>query len=278
MKESRYAKIIKLKRKFLNRRILPEFLSSKIDNFFGYTPTGIFSYPKGPGCKKEGKSIFLHIPKTAGVLIKYKLKSLPDYKNLFIGHLSESSFFERDVNYNGCFFYTIIRNPWDRLVSGFFHLSQKGPRAKYSGEVREKFLKPFNGNFDLFVQELSCNKELQEIVHFRSQVYWLKGKNKKEIDFIVRFENLKEDLKKLSELINIQFQAERIRASSQHRYYTEYYTERTKKIVRELYREDIETFGYDFEQGPANIVGNRLVDLSDIDGINLDSAFDKNEG
>lgn len=71
----------------------------------------------------ESKSIFVHIPKCAGVSIN---KSL--YGNLAGGHTTFDEYiiiFEPKCIEN-YFKFTFVRNPWDRVVSAYFFLQKGG--------------------------------------------------------------------------------------------------------------------------------------------------------
>ena len=79
--------------------------------------------------EKINKLIYIHIPKTGGWSICNVLDDV-GYKNWF----NHSSAIEiRDkiglVNFNNSIKFTVIRNPWDKIKSGYFFFKK---RFKYT--------------------------------------------------------------------------------------------------------------------------------------------------
>ncbi|NIU87939.1 MAG: sulfotransferase family 2 domain-containing protein, partial [Nitrosopumilaceae archaeon] len=60
-----------------------------------------------------------------------------------------------------------------------------------------------------------------------------------------RFENLNEDFDHVSRQIGIETKLPHVNKSS-HSYYKSYYNTKTRDMIAEGFREDIELFGYDF--------------------------------
>ena len=66
------------------------------------------------------------------------------------------------------------------------------------------------------------------------------------MDFIGKFENLQEDFNKVCDKIGVKRERLPHRKKSIRKPYRDYYNSNTKKIVENLYGEDIEHFGYRF--------------------------------
>jgi len=144
------------------------------------------------------------------------------------------------------FAFTFVRNPWDRLVSAFFFLNKGGSMPKDKDDY-EKYVKKYNGNFVLFVQEAFKTDEIFNQPHIRPQHLWITDNNGKLVtDFIGKFENLQIDfdyvLKK-----NWRFKKKLgFQKRGKHPHYKELYTPETSDIVAEVFKKDIELFKYEF--------------------------------
>jgi len=66
------------------------------------------------------------------------------------------------------------------------------------------------------------------------------------VDFVGRFENLQGDCQRVCDIIGIECTLPHFNKTKRSRNYREYYSSRTKRIVRETYGRDIEAFGYEF--------------------------------
>lgn len=83
--------------------------------------------------------------------------------------------------------------------------------------------------------------------HFNNQTDWiLDSNNKKIVNFIGRYENLQQDFNTICDRILIPKKNLNILNKTNHLYYKDYYTEKTKKIVESMYLKDINYFKYKF--------------------------------
>ena len=133
-------------------------------------------------------SIFVHIPKSAGVSIN---KSL--YGSLGGGHLRISDYqilLKRKI-FKECYKFTFVRNPWDRVLSAYFFLFSGG-FGDVDINVHKIILKYFD--FNTFIKEGLLKDQLWKTKHFLPQIDYLKDNNNEiNIDFIGRFENIDQD-------------------------------------------------------------------------------------
>ena len=81
--------------------------------------------------------------------------------------------------------------------------------------------------------------------HFRPQIEFIKVRSNEPLDFIGRFERLGEDFDTLASNVP-PINPLGHENPSPHDSYRSYYDDRTRKIVAELYRGDIEAFNYAF--------------------------------
>jgi hypothetical protein len=170
---------------------------------------------------------FFLIPKTgiSTILATLRAVSEPDIDELTVIY--------NHLNHLNKFKFCFIRNPWDRLVSC------------YSNKVLRKKLYPecWHKDFEYFVNYLTKQHLATSEGHIRLQSSSFPTNG---VDYIGRFENFKQDF---DFIINekLKLNKELIKKNpSKHRNYTSYYNDRTRKIVEELYKSDIEVGNYKF--------------------------------
>jgi len=199
---------------------------------------------------KKHKAIFVHIPKSAGTSVRESLFGGGGAHRTIAGFqavLSPELFAE-------CFKFTFVRNPWDRLVSAFFYLKNKNMMSnqRWAKENLSKF-----EDFNTFVTQWLTRENLWSYVFFRPQYHFISFEDKQPaVDFIGFYENLAADFNVIRDRIKSSAQLEEKNRNSQRgRDYREYYTDETRNLVAALYAEDIELFGYAFDNSslPAQI-------------------------
>jgi hypothetical protein len=199
---------------------------------------------------KKHKAIFVHIPKSAGTSIRESLFGGGGAHRTIAGFqavLSPKLFAE-------CFKFTFVRNPWDRLVSAFFYLKNQHMMSNqcWAKENLSQFQ-----DFNTFVTQWLNRENLWSFVFFRPQYHFICFEGKQPaVDFIGFYENLAPDFAVIRDRIKSSAQlGEKNRNSQRERDYREYYTDETRNLVADLYAEDIEMFGYNFDNSslPAQI-------------------------
>jgi len=235
--------------------------------------------------------IFFWLPKVAGTSIYGMLEPLgcPKLKHSHLynnfnnegfvtfGHISVPYLLKKGViskeYFNKSYKFCFVRNPWDRLVSYYFHLGfeKKMTFEEFCVTVHEgiKLQKTMVGSlFNLLYRIPWVGKALSkvhkvgpfylpipQIGPYNSlglspaspQIDWIKGDNGKIIvDFIGKFENLEDDLLKVSRILGASINDLPHLNSTSHQSYKTYYTEKTKRIVEQTYAEEIDLFEYTF--------------------------------
>lgn len=206
----------------------------------------------------QTQSIFIHIPKTAGRSICSSL-----YGNLAGGHatLAEYQFIFNSTDYNKYFKFTFVRNPWDRVFSAYNFLRKGGVTEQDKAWVSN--ISHYK-NFDTFVREGLHTPLMREKLHFLPQYKFLTipRQNTSMIDFIGYYENLKDDFEIIKNKLHLKTSAtlKHINRTSTDKKlnYQDFYTSLTRDIIREVYQEDIELFGYNFDNSSIpQIISNR---------------------
>lgn len=136
------------------------------------------------------------------------------------------------------FKFAFVRNPWDRILSCYFQkvVTKKNP------EFRECFDKDF-GYFINYIDKLDLTVANS---HIKPQTLLIPVE---ECDFIGRVDHFNEGLKYVCEQIGIDFDLNEVghMNKTEHEHYSAYYKPWMVKIIAKKYKDDIETFGFEFE-------------------------------
>lgn len=189
--------------------------------------------------------IFVHIPKTGGVSISRSL-----FGCLSGGHASISHYqmvFDRGT-FERYFKFAFVRNPWDRLYSVYRFLS-RGGMTPQDAEWAARNLLPY-GSFDRFVMAWLTEDSIRSYPHFIPQMEFLclPGSATPLVDFIGRFEHLERDFRMVCDQIGVtaSLAHENRTGGTAMAAYRDAYSHASRRKVAELYRDDIEGFGYAF--------------------------------
>lgn len=205
---------------------------------------------------RKTRSIYVWIPKTAGTSIVNALEKrgvfrrdgqatlwgrIPkeDRKNHRAAnwqHIAARSIAEilGETEWNDCFTFTFVRNPYDRLVS-FYEYSRAA--RKDPGSIQ--YGRPDPGTFEEWFEENRPWTQLQYLTDEDGRLM---------VDFVGRFEHLKRDILEISRRMKmrpLRLPWRKMR-SSRRADYPSYYTAGLKKRVEDVYGEEIERFGYRF--------------------------------
>ena len=189
-------------------------------------------------------------PAADDIGIKPYFNQVRDEQRLYGGelqHLTASGIRARlpdEATFRDYFKFTIVRNPWDRLVSTCAWSGQKW----VNGEGLEPAL--FN---ELVVQlhqafraSQRASSPLGVAPHLSPQFQWVFDEGQRPlVDFVARYENLEQDWRHICARLSIEV-ALPVRMRSHHRPYREYYCDETRAMVGEVYARDAELFGYGF--------------------------------
>jgi hypothetical protein len=151
------------------------------------------------------------------------------------------------AEFRSYFKFTIVRNPYDRLLSAFLFL-QKGGVNEKDKLWAEKNLSQY-ASFDAFVREGLHKRNIRRALHFRPQSKFIcVRKDRPGLDFFGYFENLRADFAFISRRLGIKATlVETNRNISREKDYRQYYTDVSRKIAADFYADDLRILGYDFD-------------------------------
>lgn len=199
-------------------------------------------------CRNRWK--FIHIVKTGGSSLREAIEptSLTNptrqSRRRWPGHETFKRSYER-----GVFTWSVVRNPYDRFVSSYFFNIQYDDMLYDNGEEICEGIAWIRENcpdFDTFAKTIG---EWHPLLHDRNKICWKCQKDclvfkDKQVDYIVRFENLAEEWKTIKRLFGcVKEELGHVRKTNR-KPWEEYYTPETLKIVSDHYQKDFKFLGY----------------------------------
>ena len=196
------------------------------------------------------KFIFTHISRTGGASIELVFNTIGIKKphlNPLYSEQSKKIKFEASQHWKSTeerivigdelwkkyFKFTIVRNPWDRMVSQYFgHVIKDVPGLS----IEDYFLK-------LFVKE--------EYIDFKRITQpcmeWITDdEGNMLVDYIGRFEKLQKDFNTICDKIGVNPIVLPQSGKSTRSHYRNYYNDYTAELVYNAFKSDIEEFNYKF--------------------------------
>ena len=191
------------------------------------------------------KIAFIHINKTGGSSIETALgRNADSPTHSMLSNLKDIKGID---NY---YKFSFVRNPYDKMVSQYFHRSQNMNDTRLKGLSFKDWVKNLDElGFDI--------KGTGNQVAWLSNQKWKWDTDKKiytqrpdnieiGVDFIGFFENLHEDWKLFQKEVGIDFGELPHRRKSEHNPYQEYYDDETRQIVYTRFEDDFKYFDYKF--------------------------------
>lgn len=181
------------------------------------------------------KFIRIHIKKTGG-------RSFWDIiKQIDAGHPSWKDYHKQlGDKIKDYFIWSIVRNPWERMVSLFFHEKNE------TGLLHTQ-------DFNQFINDIYLYDKFKEGrrhgFETESQTEMLKDETGElAIDFIGVLSNIHKDFDKIKKRLNLPSEwVYPHKGIQKHDDYRTYYNTKTIDLISNLYEEEIKLFGFDFE-------------------------------
>ena len=141
-------------------------------------------------------------------------------------------------DFNNMFKFTIVRNPFDRVVSAFHYLQEHHPETISADE-----------NFRDFIKTRFRKDGVEIDRHFHHQHPNILFNGNIFVDYVGRFENLKADWKMIASKIDCSPRLPHTN-KSKHKPFGEYYEDKECfEIVSKIYEKDIKLLGYSYKEG-----------------------------
>ena len=211
----------------------------------------------------------MHVAKTGGTSVDVTLARNCDHSELFstrklnpdVDILGRRIALEirskaSTEQWNNYFKFAFVRNPWDRAVSMFRNIqsAQKmgsKDKSKYLDEITRRLnISPRDLTFEIFVKAVLRDRVFDNY-HWDKQVHCFTDEDNQNLfDFIGRYENLQQDFEVICKRLGFPVVKLPHHNKTRHGHYSSYYSAETELIVGQLYRDDVEMFGYQFERQP----------------------------
>ena len=178
--------------------------------------------------------VFIHINKTGGSSISRALKLPLEHKTA-----CEKREELGRLRWKNRYKFSVIRNPWDKIVSLF----------AYRVQTNQTDLQAIPISFDEWVHKVFVEKDptyYDKPKMFMPQKEWVcNGSGDLLVDHLCRFENLSDDFTMVCKHLGKTATLGRFKASNRGPY-EEYYTSKTRRIITDAFKSDIHTFTYTF--------------------------------
>jgi len=191
--------------------------------------------------------VFIHVPRTGGTLIEVSLRKIYDDEKFW--GFDESGYSKQHYTFDRLkselsepfFSFSIVRNPFDRIVSSFLNYTVKviPDFGYYLAVVRDTVTKKLYEDTP-FLRLPESEALASDTAHYMPQSIMVG-----EPDFIGKFETFDADMERLSEASGIEaFRKIKIRKSNAP--YRDFYTPEGRELMEKIYQEDLERFDYSF--------------------------------
>lgn len=206
---------------------------------------------------------YLHIPKTGGTYLgQRETDGHPVLTPMrYLGHLcvvadKASSIYPPTVGFqpnyliehgelrNNTLFST-VRNPWDWLVSYYFHAGGIDPR--YANPRHYDYFiarKGFEYLLDTIANRDRNTWPNRQLIHFQL----FRDDGALIVDWINNTNTLDDDICAFAEHFGARYQCKQIQRRSRDDDYRSYYNDRTASLVEEVWGREIRLFGFDFDR------------------------------
>ena len=180
---------------------------------------------------------FIHIPKNGGTMIKTHF-SIPKMSKKNLTHNPVWNYQLKDDD----FLFTMIRNPYDRLVSVYEFLKRGGNGVRDRRYKRRLNLE--SSCYEELVKYLyKTRRRLLKILHLRPQMYFIT--DVELYDYIARYEKFSSEIKVIEFLTGLEEKEQEVVNKTKHEHFSTYYNEEIADMVYDMYKCDFKILEYD---------------------------------
>lgn len=184
------------------------------------------------------KLLFIHVHRTGGsTLTNIFTQNLAHNTESLIQHGNAKTFEAVYLDkYSDYFTFGFARNPWDRMLSWYslLHLNNQ----KSLSEERKRF--------EEFLATDVAVKRAKHYFHYNALDYFPTKNGQLAIDKIFLFEKLEDEIKSLCDRFDLGYQEIGVVNETNKKRYQDYYTERSRELIAQKCKRDIEYFDYTF--------------------------------
>lgn len=185
---------------------------------------------------------------TAQYREKYNLNEINDRRPGRAKHLSalQIKYILGEEIFTQCFKFSIVRNPWARLVTRYF-FTHVDNEPSDEVKARKGTTRRFHDlDFDTWIRRYADNRKNRQNSQLRKLV---DRDGNLLVDYVGRLENFQESFDHICDRIGIpRSQIPHVNGTCKKGHYSQYYTPETRALVEQACSEDIAYFEFEFEQ------------------------------
>jgi len=202
---------------------------------------------------------FIHIYKTGGASLReaihpgyFDTPKARDRSGHFPNHctvkqvLRGRGYFGKKATLDTCFFWSSVRNPYDRFLSSYFFMKQHdAPGNKICPAMM--WINANCPDFHTYAKTFSTwfPKIIDKNALWSTQFDCITVNGKNALDYMVRFENLAEEWEIIKRLFKAKVPTLGTIHKTKHKPWQEHYSPELRDIVYNHYKADFELLGYE---------------------------------